>query len=150
MPDDATYEEKTTREWYTVEEAAEYLDVSRPTIFRWMKDGKLSYYKVGGSTRFTHEGLDALIEKVTGRKEAEAAAGRCVCCGNTTLVEGDIRTTGKIYFHPDQTKFWTFQQSMVPTRAMVCTACGHIQLHADIDKLERLMPDEENEETADN
>jgi hypothetical protein len=25
------------KEWYTVQEAAEYLDVSQPTIFQWMK-----------------------------------------------------------------------------------------------------------------
>ena len=148
MSKDLQTETSATRDWYSVDEAAEYLDVSRPTIFRWMKEGKLSYYKVGGSTRFTRGGLDALIEKVTGKKEAEAAAGRCASCGNTTLIEGDIRTTGKVYFHPDETKFWVFQQSTVPRRARVCPACGHVQLYADTEKLERLLP-EEREEAAD-
>ena len=47
-------------QWFTIAEAAEYLDVSEPTIYRWMKDGLLSFYKVGGATRFSQEGLDAL------------------------------------------------------------------------------------------
>ena len=61
--------------WFSIPEAAEYLGVSRPTLFRWMKNGLVSFYKVGGSTRFSKEGLDAVIEKTTGQKEAEAAAG---------------------------------------------------------------------------
>lgn len=137
------------REWYSVEEAAEYLDVSRPTIFRWMKEGRLSYYKVGGSTRFTREGLEALIEKVTGKAEAEAAAGRCSSCGHTTLISGRVQTTGRLYFKPDKTRFWTFQQSMVPINALVCPACGHIQLAADTGKLERLVPESEEDEETD-
>lgn len=145
---DAVSGAEGTRDWYTVEEAAAYLDVSRPTIFRWMKQGKLSYYKVGGSTRFTRESLEAVIEKVTGEKEAQAAAGRCTSCGHSTLIKGRVQTTGRLYFKPEKTKFWTFQQSMVPIKARVCPACGHIQLAADTGKLETLMPESEEEEQA--
>ena len=62
--------------WFSIKEASEYLGISQPTLYRWMKEGLLSFYKVGGSTRFTQEGLDAVVEKTTGRKEAEAATGR--------------------------------------------------------------------------
>ncbi len=129
------------RRWYTIPEAAEYLGVSEPTIFRWMKNNQLSFYKVGGSTRFTREGLDAAIEKTTGQWEAEAVSGRCTSCGHTVLVEGRIQTSGRIYFHPEKTRFWTFQQSAVPTQAKVCAACGYIHLFADANKLTRLVPD---------
>ncbi len=124
--------------WHTVQEAAKYLGVSQPTIFRWMKQGILSFYKVGGATRFTREGLDAVVEKTTGRKEAEAAAGRCAACGHSILVDGRIQGTGRLYFRPERTKFWVFEEALVPTTAFVCTACGHIQLRADTTKLNRL------------
>ena len=127
-------------EWMSVSEAAEYLSVSEPTIYRWMREGILSFYKVGGATRFAREGLDAVIEKTTGSKEAEAAAGRCTCCGHGVLVEGRLQSTGRLYFHPQQTRFWVFAESLVPTTARVCVACGHVQLHVDATKLTRLVP----------
>ena len=133
-----TQEQAEKKEWYTVQEAGEYLEVSQPTIFRWMKQGLLSFYKVGGSTRFSKEGLDAVVEKTTGIKEAEAAAGRCASCGHSVLVEGKLQGTGRMYFRPNKTKFWTFEEALVPTTCKVCTACGYIQIHADTAKLGRL------------
>jgi excisionase family DNA binding protein len=144
MSEPRTDEEATSAEapkrWYTVSEAAAYLGVSEPTIFRWMRDRRLSFIKVGGSLRFTQEGLDALIEKTTGWKEAEAAAGRCAACGNSVLVEGRVQGTGRLYFRPEKTRFWVFAEALVPIRARVCTACGYIQMHADTSKLKRLLP----------
>ena len=131
--------------WFTIPQAAEYLGVSQPTIYRWMKDGMLSFYKVGGSTRFSQGGLDAVIEKTTGCKEAEAAAGRCASCGHSVLIEGRIQGMGRLYFRPATTKFWVWEESLVPTTAKVCTACGYIQMHADTGKLNRLRPDEGEE-----
>ena len=134
----AENEANKKRRWYTVQEAAEYLGVSQPTIFRWMKQGTLSFYKVGGATKFDQEGLDAIIEKNTGLREAETISSRCAACGHSVLVEGRLQGTGKLYFHPSKTKFWVFAESLVPTRSRVCTACGYIQLHADTAKLKRL------------
>ncbi|MHC4591633.1 MAG: helix-turn-helix domain-containing protein [Planctomycetota bacterium] len=131
--------------WLTIPQAAAYLGVSEPTIYRWMKDGLLSFYKVGGGTRFSQDGLDAVIEKTTGRKEAEAATGRCASCGHSILIEGRLQGTGRLYFKPDHTKFWVFDESLVPTKARVCAACGYVQMHADTEKLNRLSPKEEGE-----
>jgi excisionase family DNA binding protein len=128
--------------WYSVPEAAKYLGVSEPTIFRWMKQGTLSFYKVGGSTRFSKEGLDAVIEKTTGQKEAEAVSGRCAACGHSVLLDGQLQGTGRLFFRPAKTKFWVFAEALVPTRARVCAACGYIQVHADTTKLRRLSPEE--------
>ena len=136
------------KDWYSVQEAAEYLGVSQPTIFRWMKQGLLSFYKVGGSTRFGKDGLDAVISKTTGQREAEAVAGRCAACGHGVLVEGKMQGTGLLYFRPAKTKFWTFSEALVPTRARVCTACGYIQIHADTSKLSRLSPDDVSNKSA--
>jgi excisionase family DNA binding protein len=129
-------------QWFSVRDAADYLGVSQPTIFRWMKEGLLSFYKVGGATRFSREGLDAVIEKSTGRKEAEAASGKCAACGHGVLLAGRLQGTGLLHFKPDKTKFWTFEESLVPTRAHVCAACGYLQLHADTAKLGRPTPAE--------
>ena len=129
------------KQWYSIREAAEYLSVSEPTIYRWMKDQTLSFYKIGSSTRFSQEGLDAVIEKTTGRKEAEATAGRCASCGHGILIDGRMQGTGRLYFKPDKTKFWVFADSMVGLRAKVCAACGFVQVHADTSKLTRLKPE---------
>ena len=126
-------------DWYSIAEAAEYLGVSQPTIFRWMKEGLLSFYKVGGSTRLSKEGLDAVVEKTTGRKEAEAAAGRCASCGNSWLEDGHLQGVGNVHFRPDRAKFWVLSEALVPTRARVCTACGYVQIHVDAPRLRRLI-----------
>jgi len=130
------------KQWFTVREASAYLDVSQATIFRWMKQGILSFHKIGKATRFSQEGLDAVVEKTTGLKEAEAAAGRCFSCGHNVLVDGALQGTGRLYFRPKKTKFWTFLEAMVPLKARVCAACGYIHTYADTEKLTRLMPGE--------
>lgn len=54
------------REWLTVAEVADYLRVSRDTIYRWAKQGKLALYKVGGTaTRVRRSDLDALVRPLT-------------------------------------------------------------------------------------
>lgn len=126
--------------WFTIKEAAEYLGISQPTLFRWMKDGQITFYKVGGATRFTRAGLDSVIEKNTGKKEARGIREKCLCCGHSELVEGHIQGNSRTYFRPVRTRFWTLFEAMVPINAKVCTACGHVQLHADTEKLIRLLP----------
>ena len=137
-----TSEPNSSGKWYTTKEACEYLGISQPTIFRWMKDGTLSFYKVGGATRFSREGLDAIIEKNTGSKEAERAAGRCVSCGHNFMVEGRIQGAGKLYFKPGKSGFWVLHEAMVATQARACSACGYIQFYIDADKLKQLKPEQ--------
>jgi excisionase family DNA binding protein len=55
-----------TQEWLTVAEAAEYLRLSRDTIYRWAKQGKLRLYKIAGTaTRVRKSDLDALAQPQT-------------------------------------------------------------------------------------
>lgn len=129
--------------WYTVSEAANYLGVSQPTIFRWMKQGSISFNKIGGSTRFSRENLDAVVEKTTGQREAEACAARCASCGHRELAEGQLQGIGNLYFRPARAKFWVLEEALVPTRCRVCTACGYIQMHAETAKLRRLIRPEQ-------
>lgn len=133
-------------QWYSVREAAEYLGISEPTVFRWMREGLLSFYKVGGATRFSRANLDAVVEKNTGRKEADAAAARCAACGHHDLLEGRIQGTGRLYFRPAAARFWAWEEGLVPTTARTCAACGYVQLHADTEKLSRLRRKEDDAE----
>jgi excisionase family DNA binding protein len=49
-----------TKEWFTVEEAAEYLRVSRRTIYKLTKEGRLPAFRIGQERhrRFRKEDLD--------------------------------------------------------------------------------------------
>ena len=136
-----TAEAPEPKRWHSIPEAAEYLEVSEPTLFRWMRAGQISFHKVGGSTRFTREALDAVVEKNTSVKEAEGARARCVACGHSVLVEGRLQGAGKLYFKPEKTKFFVFAESLVEMKARACAACGYVQLHTDTTKLKRLKPE---------
>ena len=55
-------------EWFTVEEAAYYLRVSKRTIYKWTKDGRLPFYLIGTHRhrRYRKDDLDnvpRLVEK---------------------------------------------------------------------------------------
>ena len=129
--------------WMTTRQAAEYLRVSEPTIFRWMREGTLSFFKLGGATRFRRENLDMVARKVTGKQESERLAARCSVCGHGFRLDGEVRSTGKIYFMPEKTKFFVFSDSMVEVAARACPACGHIDMFADTEKLAALMREED-------
>jgi excisionase family DNA binding protein len=49
-----------TKEWFTVEEAAEYLCVSRRTIYKLTKEGRLPAFRIGKERhrRFRKEDMD--------------------------------------------------------------------------------------------
>ncbi len=55
-----------TQEWFTVEEAAEYLRLSKRTIYKLVKDGRLSAYRIGQERhlRFRREDLDNVPVRV--------------------------------------------------------------------------------------
>ena len=125
--------------WLTIKEAAEYLKVSEQTIFRWMRSGKVSFFKFGNSTRFRRSNLDMVAEKFTGEAEGAVAAGRCSVCGHSKLIHGRLRSTGRIYFQPERTKFFVLSESMAPVEAQTCPVCGSIKLFADVKRLERLL-----------
>lgn len=127
------------RDWVSVREACGYLDISEQTIFRWMKEGKLTHFKVGDSTRFRKEDLDLMITKFTGEKEAEKYGSTCVACGHSVLVPGRIAGTGKVYFKPYKTKFFTLLEGAVNIEARSCPKCGFVQIFSDIQKLNKLI-----------
>jgi excisionase family DNA binding protein len=51
-------------EWLTMDEAAAYLKVSKPSLYRFCAEGRLPFFKLAGtgSRRFRRADLDALLE----------------------------------------------------------------------------------------
>jgi len=135
-------EPAANKDWFSVREACEYLNVSEQTIFRWMKDGKITFFKVGDSTRFRQEDLDLMVTKFTGDKEGEKYGSKCVACGHSVLVPGRISGTGKVYFKPMKTRFFTLLESNVNIEARTCPKCGFVQVFADTKKLNKLIKTE--------
>src|SRR5262245_51846123 len=126
------------RKWFSIREAAEYLDVGEPTLYRWMREGKITYRKVGDSTRFWQEDLDSVMEVYHSEKDVDKAREVCSVCRHTELVEGKVRGAGLVYFVPRKTRFWTLKDSFVDTRAWMCTRCGAITWYGDTAKLGKL------------
>ena len=52
-----------TKEWFTVDEAAEYLCVSRRTIYKLTKEGRLPAFRIGKERhrRFRKEDIDKAL-----------------------------------------------------------------------------------------
>ncbi len=137
----------TKPHWYSIKEAAEYLDVGEPTIFRWMREGKITYRKVGDSTRFWQQDLDAVMEVFHSEKEAASVKTLCPYCNGDEIVAGVFRTTGLNYFQPKKTKFWTLKDSNVETEARMCARCGGIMLFGDVKKLQALRDEQTKSDT---
>ena len=128
----------TKRKWYSIREAADYLDVGEPTVYRWMREGKITYRKVGDSTRFWQEDLDSVMQVFHSEKDIDKAREVCPICRHTELVEGKVRGAGLVYFVPKKTRFWTLKDSFVETTARMCMRCGAISWFGDVKKMEQL------------
>jgi excisionase family DNA binding protein len=62
-----------TREWFTVNEAAEYLRISKRTIYKLTKEGRLPFFRIGleRHRRFRKEDLDKVPTPVQEVKNVE-------------------------------------------------------------------------------
>ena len=54
-------------EWLTVKQAAEYLQIDRMTILRWIKAEKLSASKIGKSYRIAKKELEKYLNDCKGK-----------------------------------------------------------------------------------
>lgn len=127
------------KNWFSIAEAADYLDVGEPTLYRWMREGKITFRKVGDSTRFWQEDLDSVMQVFHSAKDLDKAREVCPVCRHDELVEGRVRSTGLNYFTPKKTKFWTLKESTVETTARMCARCGAIVWFGDTKKLALLQ-----------
>ena len=64
----------TTKEWFTIEEAAEHLRVSRRTIYKLTAEGRLPAFRIGRERhrRFRKEDLDRVPRPCEGTGNAGA------------------------------------------------------------------------------
>ena len=124
--------------WLSIKQAADYLGVTEPTIYRWMRDGTITFRKIGDSTRFLQEDLDSHVQIFRSSKDANRAREFCPVCHHDQLIRGRIQSTGKNYFYPEKTKFWTIQTSDIETEARMCTRCGAIVWFGDTSKLTQI------------
>ena len=129
-------------QWFSIREAAEYLDIGEPTLYRWMRDGKITVRKVGDSTRFLQEDLDALVRLIPAERDVDMVRQQCPACQGTELVGGDLRSTGLVHFKPKKTKFWTLKDSTIALSARMCVRCGTVFLVGDTAKLNALREPE--------
>lgn len=62
-----------TKEWFTVEEAAEYLCVSKRTIYKLTKEGRLEAFRIGleRHRRFLKKDLDNLPKSLGTHKDMD-------------------------------------------------------------------------------
>ena len=132
-------ETTSTKKWFSIKEAAEYLDVGEPTLYRWMRENKITYRKVGDSTRFWQEDLDSVMEVFHSTRDLDKAREVCPVCRHDELVAGKVRTTGLNYFTPGKTRFWTLKDSFISTTAKMCARCGTIIWFGDLKKLAALQ-----------
>ena len=58
-------------EWMSPESAAKSLSVSRPTVYKWMDTGVLSFAQVGTHRRVPREDVDALIRARLSRESTD-------------------------------------------------------------------------------
>ena len=131
-------EQANKTKWYSIGEAAEYLDVGEPTLYRWMREGKITFRKVGDSTRFWQEDLDSVMEVFHSAKDADKAREVCPVCHHNEMVEGKVHGTGLNYFVPKKARFWTLRDSFIGTDVRMCTRCGALAWFGDTKKLEAL------------
>jgi excisionase family DNA binding protein len=129
--------------WYSMKEAAEYLDVGEPTLYRWIKEGRVTHRKVGDSTRFWQEDLDAVMEVFHSKRDASKVKEVCPMCHHDELVLGRLQSTGLNYFQPEKTRFLTLLPSNISTQARMCARCGVILLFGDTAKLAKLRKEAE-------
>lgn len=48
-------------DWLTQDEALGFLGVSRPTLYRWIRDGRVRAYHAGRALRFMRSELEAFV-----------------------------------------------------------------------------------------
>ena len=132
--------------WFTIKEAAEYLQIGEPTLYRWMRDGKITFRKVGDSTRFLEQDLEEVIVVHRAARSLKNTP-RCHNCGSTSLVHGKCQSTGLIYFVPEQAKFWTLKTSNVSVTSTMCAKCGQVNMLGDMSHLKELIKNSSEQET---
>src|SRR4051794_30319650 len=98
MTDQSQPQEAQKPRWYSIQEAAAFLEVTEPTLYRWMREKKITYRKIGDSTRFWREDLDAVMQVFHSERAVEDSKTMCPVCHSDEIAEGIFSSTGLNYF----------------------------------------------------
>lgn len=134
MPDTDHEDDLQKTKWLTISEACNYLEISEQTMFRWMRSGKITYYKVGKSTRFKEEDLDKAVDRVASKSYTAEDINTCQICGNTELINGVLSALGELVFKPEKSKFSIWKDSSINVTAQCCSKCGNITLKGNLEE----------------
>ncbi len=63
---------------------------------------------------------------------------KCPLCGSKNLEPGNLESSGRIYFRPENCKFLSLKTANVKLKAKVCVDCGYVIVLADTEKLQSL------------
>ena len=121
------------------------IDVTAPAVDRVLAVRRLA---AGDIDRVTFAGR---LANHTQTIPAGATAGRpsptvrrsamdyqCSRCGSVVAEPGAVHSTGRMYFRPANAKFLTLKTGDIELKANACTRCGHVELVADVAKLDAL------------
>ena len=74
----ASMSDEVVQQWFTVEQAARYLQVSKAAVYKWIREGLLVYYELpsGRGRRFRREDLDRLLQRRGGDRREPPPAHR--------------------------------------------------------------------------
>src|SRR5687768_15961506 len=129
--------------WFSIKEAAAYLDIGEPTLYRWMREGQITFRKVGDSTRFLQEDLDSALKVFRSKRDVEKIRGKCPACHEEGLAQGVVQSTGRLYFKLREAKFWTLKENALSSKARLWRRCVPISLHGELSLLEELSDAQE-------
>ena len=63
----------------------------------------------------------------------------CMRCGSTELTSGWAQSSGKLYFRPDNVKFFSPKTADLSVTGMMCTECGTIEFVGDVHKAQSVI-----------
>lgn len=87
-------------ETMTVEQVAEMMQVTQPTVYRWVREGQLPATRIGRTLRFSRGDVESMVsgdgdgQEVTRPLEAPSESGLILML--TDLIEAELKRRGSI------------------------------------------------------
>src|SRR4051794_5262184 len=104
MSDPLSPVEAAKPRWYSIQEAAAFLEITEPTLYRWMREKKITYRKVGDSTGFWREDLDAVMQVFNSERSVKEARKVCPICRSDEVDECIYSSPGLTFLQPMKTQ----------------------------------------------
>jgi excisionase family DNA binding protein len=104
-------------EYLTLKEAAAELRVSVPTVWRWVKSGKLAAYRVGGrAIRLRRGDVERMVERHPAALALDALGGRYIVLGDPNVAMEDVIAELDRFRAEQRAKYGTLPSSVPDIR----------------------------------